>query len=243
MKIRRVILAQNGCFEDVARLPSHPNVRKYWSLPRDYALIEFYHPACQRIYDSDPSVSSAAWADISVRNAMVEAGAVERELLGPLSRQVPDLSDAVLLGIPSPSVIYDFMGSGKGQMRWPEIGLSPSWETARTIRVVARLAVVVPELMSAFESVVLTWQDCMKQFGEIKTCGPLSGSDGEISCVFSFREGCGDAAMALHMLAADTRHLTSLNAIGFFAPGDVSSPFLEIGGPGKSYQRTCRAVE
>jgi hypothetical protein len=236
MRIRRVIITKVGSLADVPRVQEHPNVRGYWSLPQGYSLFEFYHPVYERIWDNDPAVSNPAWQEPSVKSQAAEAVAQEASLLAPLYRVVGNTSNAMTLMVPSKTSMYDFLGLGKGRIQWPQIGKSVDWEIARAIRVAGRLSETAPENVKELEIVIGEWSDCMKSVGALNEVEELAFRNNYFTANCSFAVPCGDATMALFMLFTETRYLTFLEAAGFFLPQDFSTPFLDIGGPGRSYQ-------
>jgi hypothetical protein len=231
MRVRRVIITKNANVNNIETLPLHPNVRKCWRLPREYVLFEFYHPVFERIYDQDPAVANAARSDEIVRSQTAEAIAEERNLLAPLYRDIGNPSNALTLLVPSKAATYFFVGRGKGRISWPRTGYSPGWESSTRIRVDGRLFMALPEAVEGLRTVLREWSDSMTKIGEMKAIETLIIDGTHFSAICEFEGPCGDAAMALFMLLTETRNLSSLEAVGFFFPDDISSTLFEAGDP------------
>lgn len=236
MCARRVIITRASEVGNPEELASHPNVRGLWSLPRGYVLFEFYHPVFEQIYETTPGVASSARRLESVRRETAQAIAEEQRLLSKLHRDMPDSSDALMLLVPSQASFYSFLGRNKRTFPWPSLGCSPFWDTSRKIRVAGRLVANVAETVSGLKSVLEEWSDSAPPVNSVRMGSDLHFEGEYFSFKCDFSSPCGDATMALFMLLAATRSLTSLEAVGFFLPGDYSTPFRQIGSPEKSDQ-------
>lgn len=236
MRIRRIIITHESSFANVEALNQHPNVRRYWRIPARYVLFEFYHPVYERIYDNNPAVSNAAWQNPETRSQAAEAVSQERALLAPLYREVGSASNAGLLLVASRTVMYHFMGRGKGQIQWPFLGRSADWETSDVIRISGRISSIKPDKIKELLLVMRCWEESMRAVGEVIHADELSFSGLSFTLNCRFSGGCGDATMLLFMLLTESRYLISLDAVGFFSLDDSSTPFVEIGGSGRIYQ-------
>jgi len=232
MRIRKVIITKNATIANRTILNRHPNVKKCWFLPQQYTLFEFYHPVFERIYDSDLTVANAARLDPAVRAETIAAVTEEQVLLAPLYQNVERPSDALTLLVPSQTVMYYFLGLGKGQIQWPRLERSVGWETAQSIRVEGRLSSVASNNIEELGVVLREWSESMTALGELSVLLPAEFSSNSFSAKCDFHSACGDASMALFMLLTESRYLTGLEAVGFFLPGDLSASFVEIGGCG-----------
>lgn len=233
MRIRRVIITQESSFANIDALQQHPNVMKYWRVPKRYALFEFYHPVYDHIYDNNPAISNTAWQAPSIKLQAAEAVEQEKALLAPLYREVGNPSNAGLLLVPSRTAMYYFLGTAKGRIEWPFLGRSPDWETSHVIKIVGQIPSINPARIEELRIVIRCWEESMRGFGEPVHLDELEFYNSRFSLLSRFTAECGDATMLLFMLLAESRHLICLEAVGFFLLDDIYTPFNEIGGSSK----------
>jgi len=232
---RKVIITAKQNLESSEKAFASDHVRKLWLLPRNQVLLEFYHPSFEMT--RNPRIAGL-WDDSS-RQAAADAVQKEKALLGPLYRRLRTPSDALMLLIPSRTAIYEFVGFGKGKIALPQAGCSSGWESVKEIRIAGKLShrsEAFEKRKAAFETVIDEWSGALKELGvEVNVnCSPFVGT--YFSRMAQFSEPCGDACMALFMLATITRPTTDVECLGFFHEGDFETPFLEIGGPGRTEQ-------
>jgi hypothetical protein len=235
---RRVNITNNVNLTDLGTLPTHPNVRRCWRLPRAYTLFEFYHPIFEIAYSLEKTLDQSGANEEEVMAVVKAALDEESNLLAPLYAGVKRRSRCVQLVVPLKTVLYQFLG--RSRVTWPPFGCSPDFEAAQSIRITGQLAVATPEALEGLKATFAEWLDSMAEQGEIIRAAPTRFTGNDFSVICECTGGCGDPAMALYMLLSETRTLTSLEAVGFFLPDDFSSPFLEVGGLGKSSQRLQR---
>ena len=232
--MREVIITKDSNLIDLDTLAQNPIVRKCWRLAKGYTLIEPYDPVLD-----DPRISSAARHKEPLKSQLNAFYSEQAKLLAPLYEHVKP-SDAGMALIPGTRTVYRFLGRDKLRIRWPEIGCSRGWESANTVRISGRLVAAIPETIQGLNTVLKEWLDSMAAVSQIRLVRSMAFADRDFTLIAEFADACGDAAMALYILLTETRGLTSLEAVGFFLPDDFSSPFVQIGGPGKSHQRARR---
>jgi hypothetical protein len=223
------VVTQNSNVADIGALLRHENVIKCWRLPREYVLFEFYHPVFDHIYEINPQVKHTALGNESIRSQTAAASAIERGLLGPLYRKTQSPSDAVMLLVPAKTVFYEFLGARKGRIPWPDLGCSPGWESVRSVFITGQRESVSPEKEAALKEVFQEWLDTMKELGVMNQADSIRLVGHSFETVGEFTEPCGDAAIALYMLLTETRKITTVQSIGFFAPTDTIRRYLPIG--------------
>lgn len=215
MRIRRIIITKECNIANIAELRKQPCVRKWWKLPLDYAIFEFYHPIFERIYDDDLDMSNAARMEEQVRLETAAALSEERRLLAPLYQEIKNPSDALTLLVPSKTAIYHFLGKGKGQIPWPNLACSNGWELSSRIHIRGRLVAAIPETLKSLQTVISDWANSMKYVGAITEMDDISFTGESFAFAAECSEHCGDAAMALFVLLTETRQMTSVQAVQF----------------------------
>jgi hypothetical protein len=231
MAVRQVIIAKDADI-DFDILAKHPLVKKVWRLPRAYTLFEYYHPVFEHTWNSNYKAATAARQTEPYKSQTHAAEMETRNLLGPLYHAYAG-QDYHMHEEVSRTAWYWFKGREKLTLKWPRIGHSKDWESSSTVRIAGRLFIAMPETIEGLDAVLSEWRDCMDGFGEIKRAAELRLEGDGFSADYEFAGPCGDATMALFMLLTVTRHLTSLEAVGFFLPGDFSTPFWHPRGEGE----------
>jgi hypothetical protein len=237
--VRKVIIAPKHSLESPEGVLHSAYVKKIWFLPRDHVLLEFYHPAFE--FTRDPSFVTQ-WSD-SARLAAAEAVEKEKAIFSPLYKKVRKPSDALMLLVPSRTAMYEFVGPGKGRIRWPDLGCSPDWESSTHIRTVASLEHRSGDMharMTALEGIFNEWLGAMSEFGLRITVSDSTVVGSHFSKSLEFNEPCGDSCMAFYMLVAITTARTGAVCLGFFHVDDYDSPFLQIGGSRRTEQVRLR---
>jgi hypothetical protein len=229
MIVRKVIITENSNVSDRRLLAGHPNVPKYWPLPREHTLFEFSHPAFQLTRDS--RFASSSW-DEGTKELARAAVEEEQELLGPLYTTIENPSDALMLMIPSKTAMYEFTGRSKGRLQWPDVGFSPSWEAMKELRVAGRITGREAALDLIFGEWVSSFRDLGIQIGYSPMAVTGNYFNGTVTC----SESSGDALMVLYLLATLTQTQTGVQSVGFFHHDDFQTPFFEVGGPRKTEQ-------
>lgn len=165
--------------------------------------------------------------DASVR--LQEAAAIreEMDLLAPLYGNDRNRSRFIKLAIPTRTTLYHFLE--KHPIRWPRVGYSKDWESARAIHIAAVIEHASTESIAAFRSVFQQWTDLMHKLLQLNQVYPVVQSNRNVEFACEFTESCGDPAMALYMLLTHTRKMTSVESVGFFIPSDTDRQYLSIG--------------
>jgi hypothetical protein len=230
MSIRRVDMTRRVNVADVNVLVTHPNVRKIWKIPWDYILFEFYDP----IFDllDKPGVSPLEYSTLTrdLRPKLSELVKEERTLLSPLYAGRPLQWQGNQFGLPLKSVLYRVLD--KKKIKWPWFGFSTDWETETSIRICGTIKTGAPEAQKYLNDAFSEWARWAKSVGVAISSGDILHENLEFSVSCQLSECCGDACMALYLLLTQVQDRTSLAAVGFFRPDEVSIRFLEVGGAG-----------
>lgn len=231
VRLRQVAIAK-GTDVDMEVLATHPNVVKRWCLPYGYVLFEFYHPIFDKAWDSDFSLATWHHYNEPSKSQVVEADREMKRVLAPLfdPGQNPD---CCMYTRYAPNAVYRFFGRERHSIKWPKIGLSQEWSSARRVRLAGRLFYSMPETTDALAAVIGQWHECLVGYGESAPGTNVKWAEEHFSSIYDFEDACGDATMALFMILTATRNLTSLEAVGFFLPDDYTSPFFDIRGLGE----------
>ena len=227
MMQRQVTIAKDADI-DLEALAVHPLIVKCWRLPRGYTLFEQYHPVFEHTCNSDYEAARAALRAEPYKSQHDAARLGWRKLLAPAYADGKGDHMFVLM---TQTATYWFEGRERYTIKWPRIGVSKNWEGLSRIRIVGRLFLAIPEAVENLKTVFSEWQKAIP--GEVVQAGDLVFTGDGLSANYEFEGPCGDATMALFMLLTATRHLTSLEAIGFFLPDDYSTLFWHPGGEGE----------
>jgi hypothetical protein len=227
MFVRQVIITRYSNVADPDGISKNKLVQKAWRLPRGYFLCEFFDPVFEAIYNCDVAKQRAAFADEGIRARSAAVVAEEMALFAPLYGQEKRRSSFVKLGVPCQSVLYRFLD--KQATRWPELGHSPNWETARSIEITGELKSTSQKAAVELSIPFQEWVDAMAALGEISRAGPITFGGQKFLAECEFTGACGDAAMALYMLLTETKKITSVQSVGFFLPTDIERRYLPIG--------------
>jgi hypothetical protein len=185
----------------------------------------------ERYMNADLDVKRAAIRDPVILEQVRQAAEEQMRLLAPLYREVDPHVGPFLLH--TQRALYEFFGRGSKSFKFPQLGLADMWEDPQIARISGRLRKRTPETVEGWETVFKEWSDCMTGLGVLTSAEPLRWSGEHFSTICEFTEPCGDAVIALLMIATATRDLTSLEAIGFFDPTDYSWPYRQMDRPGK----------
>jgi hypothetical protein len=227
MFMRQVIITRYSNVADPDGISKNKLVQKAWKLPRGYFLCELFDPVFEAIYNWDMAKQRAAFADEGIRARSAAVIAEEMALFAPLYGQEKRRSPFVKLGVPCQSVLYSFLD--KQPIRWPELGHSPNWETARSIEITGELKSALHKAPEELSMSFQEWVDAMTALGEISRARPITFSDENFVTKCEFKGACGDAAMALFMLLTEAKKVTSVQSVGFFLPTDIKRRYLPIG--------------
>jgi hypothetical protein len=227
MFIRQVIITRYSNVADPNGISKNKLVRNAWKLPRGYFLCELFDPVFESIYNWDMAKQCAAFADEGIRARSAAIVTEEMKLFAPLYGREKRRSPFLKLAVPCQSVLYRFLD--RQPIRWPELGYSPSWETARSIDIAGELKSTSREATEELRILFQEWVDAMAALGKIKRAHPITFTHEKFVAECEFTGACGDAAMALYMLLTETKKITSVQSVGFFLPADINRRYLPIG--------------
>lgn len=227
MFMRQVIITRYSNVADPKGLSKNKLVRKAWKLPRGYFLCELFDPVFESIYNWDMAKQRAAFADEGIRARSAAIVAEEMALFAPLFGQEKRRSPFLKLSVPCQSVLYRFLD--RQPIRWPELGYSPNWETVRSIEITGKSKSISQKAAEELKILFQEWLDAMTALGEINRAHSITFTSEKFIAECEFTGACGDAAMALYMLLAETKKITSVQSVGFFLPTDINRRYLPIG--------------
>lgn len=227
MFMRQVIITRYSNIADPEGLSKHELVRKVWKLPKGYILCELYDPAFEFIYSRDMDKHRAAHANEEIRARAVAIVAEEMALFAPLYGQEKRRSPFLKLDVICPTGDYRFLD--KRSILWPELGHSPNWERSRSVNITGQLKSTSKGEALELQRVFQEWVDAMTSLGEVSQVQSISLAGEKFTAAGEFTGACGDATMALYMLLAETKKITTVQSVGFFLPTDTNRRYLPIG--------------
>jgi hypothetical protein len=211
--MRRVEITRTVNIDKNIDLSRHPNVRKNWSIPGNYALFEFYDPIYEKLDDPNcPLSNPTKWTD-DTRLYMSHLVEKERAILSPLYQGRPRHWQGNTLGLPLQRAMYRVLDSKR--LQWPWFGCLPGWELETSLRVRGRLEKPTEENEQALAGELARWAEWASSTGELLTCSPPTFVEGGFETLCSFSGPCGDVCMSLYIMLTLTRRRTSLLAVGF----------------------------
>lgn len=202
---------------------NQPGVRKFWRLPLDNALFEFYDPIFE-IYNPRKN-----GRDETFERKMRAAIEAERKLMAPLMDRLSGVEKyrTEQYRHATWSAMYRFYN--KNLITWPDIGESLEWYFSKVIKVEGFLSSQSPETLSVLEKDLNDWQDCMNKLGELKKASAVEITGEKYMMKCEFNEPCGDACMALFMLLSERKNITRLKSVGFFLEKDLDRNYVPVG--------------
>jgi hypothetical protein len=231
--MRRQVTIAKDIDIDCGLLAIHPLVVKRWKLARGYMLFEYYHPAFDKTCDSDYESARLALQTEPYKSQDRAVRLEWRRLLSPA--YAGGQGDHMFV-VTTRIATYWFEGRERYTMAWPRVGFSKQWDSSSRIRIAGRLFLAEPETIAGLQAVLSEWHETVP--GQVVQAGPLIFSGEGFNATYEFSGPCGDATIALFMLLTVTRHLTSLEAAGFFLEDDFATPYFHPRGDGDKMPQT-----
>lgn len=223
MTLRQVNITKLANLTYPDKMLNQPGVRKFWRLPLDNALFEFFDPIFE-IYNPQKN-----GRDETLERKMRAAIEAERKLMAPLMDGLSNVEKyrTEQYRHATWSAIYRFYS--KQPITWPNIGESLEWYFSKVINIEGFLGKINTETVALFEQDLEEWKDCMKKNGELKkaTAVEIAGEKYLMKC--EFNEPCGDACMALFMLLSERKKQIGLKSVGFFLEKDTNRSYVSVG--------------